>query len=739
MADLPPASAAADDLERPPTNTGELARKWIAELSASEKAQAKWAERVKKVERIYNDERDLSTSRGRKFNILWSNVETLRPAVYMQTPKARAVRRYSDRDPVARLASMLLQRCLQTTCELYDFDNQIDQCVRDRLLGGRGQVWVFYTPEMAGQGDNQVLAYQSVVVEYVPWQDFMHSVARNWAEVRWVARCFYKTRAELRTWLQEMQLDQSVAERVTMDYSVEGSKSDDGLKDERAKAKIWEIWSKSDGQVLYVAPGSGDDAIVGVKPPPTKYRDFWPCPRPLLATTTSKSLIPTPDYALYQDQAEELNRISERIGILQKALKAAGVYASEHAELATLLESGDNRMIPVKNWQMFVEGTGGDGGIRWFPVEKVAEVLKGLYDMREQAKQSLYEVSGIGDILRGQSDPNETLGAQKIKTQWGSLRVRRIQKDVQRLAADVMRLKAEVIAEQFSFGMIAQMAGLDQELIAKFVPQPQLPPSAPMQPQAPMPNGNGAAPPMDLAVAQMQQQAQAAAAAQAKQMVLQQTQMFIAAVEKLLRDDTARSFRIDVETDSTLEPDQQEQKSAAVEFVTALTQFMQNAAPLAAAGPEAAKMVGEILLWAVRRFGDDVDQLEQTIEQAVEAASKPQPPKPDPKMVDAQTKASESQARMKIAATESQAKTVIAAQEAQSKQAEVAGRFQLDQSIAQMTAALEQQQVSQETQAMWIKLAAEVQAMHAQTQAKTAVAAATINAKQQSQQDADGE
>lgn len=722
MADEQP-GALAEDLDKPATDRAELAKKWCAEIAASEKGQAKWVARAKKVERIYNDERDLSQDRSRKFNILWSNVETLRPAVYMNTPKARAVRRYHDRDPIARLASMLLERCLETSCELYDFDNQIDQVVRDRLLPGRGQVWVFYEPVIIGG----ILAYENVTVEYVPWLDFLHSVCRTWSENRWVARAFYKTRTEMKAWLKELGLDPNVVTKLRMDVANEGDKTQEGLKDERSKCKLWEIWDKDSGQVIYLAPGSEEDAIVGMSKPPVKFRDFWPCPRPMLATTTSKSLIPTPDYALYQDQAEELNRCSERIGVLQKALKVAGVYASESAELAELLESGDNRMIPVKNWAMFAEGGGTKGRIEWFPVDVVMEVLKGLYEVRDQAKQTLYEVSGIGDILRGVTDPDETATAQGIKSKWGSLRVRRIQKDVMRFAADIMRLKAEVISEQFQFRTIAQMAGLDEELIAKYVPTPPPPEMAPQAPQAPAGPPQMGAPPIDpqaQAVAQMQAQAQQQAAMQQWQMQkMQAVQDFLAKVEKLLRDDASRNFRIDVETDSTLEPDQQEEKQIAVEFMTAMTQFMETAAPMAAASPEAAKLVGELLLFGVRRF-DKVDQLEQVIEQAVEAASKPKPPPPDPEMLKVQAKIKGDEAAATIKARTADADI---ARKDREQQIDIAGKQQemgLEREMAQMDAMIAARQSDAELQMMWKTLAAELTAIKAKGDAQVEVAKA---------------
>jgi hypothetical protein len=561
----------------------------------------------------------LSTGRARKFNILWSNVETQRPAVYMQAPKCRAVRRYRDRDPLARFCSMLIERTVQTSCELYDFDHTMDQAVRDRLVVGRGQAWVFYEPTIVGQGEDEALAYENVYCDYLPWQDFLHSVSRTWTDVWWVARRFYKTRRELKKWLKEKGLDPSKANAIKLDYSVEGSKADDGLKDERNKAQIWEIWDKRGGRVRFVAPGSGEDSYLGDLAPKPQFRDFFPCPRPLLSTTTPKSLMPTPDYALYQDQAEELNTTQARIVVLQKALRVAGWYNASNKDIRLVLEGNDNEMIPVENWAMFAEG-GRSGNIEWFPVEQVAVVLEKLYLIRDQAKQALYEVSGIGDILRGNSDPDETATAQGIKAKWGSLRVRRIQKDVQRFAADIMRLKAEVIAECFGDRTILQMAGVDQDLLVKYVPMP---------PEPEMPAEAQQIAQQNPAMAQqLQQQMQA----QAKQQQAMAIKQFVGQAMELLRDDMARNFRIDVETDSTLEPDQMEEKQTAVEFMTAMTMFMEKAAPMAAQGPEAAKLVGELLLFGVRRF-DKVDQLEQVVEQAVEAAAKPRPPQPDPEMM----------------------------------------------------------------------------------------------------------
>lgn len=679
MADAELAGPELEDVDKPAKDEAQLAKKWIAEIQAAEKAQTKWVERAKKIEKIYADERDTRSDRGRKFNILWSNVETLRPAVYMQTPKAKAERRYKDKDPHARFGALLIERGVETSCELYDFDHAMDQAVRDRLVVGRGQAWVFYTPNIVGEGKQQALAYEDVQADYLPWPDFLHSVSRTWSEVWWVGRWFYKSRAELKTWMEERGLDVKLAAHVAMDVSPEGDKTDEGLKDERARARILEVWNKRDGSVLYVAPGSGVRAILGQVEPPVKFRDFFPCPRPMLATTTAKSLIPTPDYALYQDQAEELNRVTERIGVLQKALKVAGVYSSDSGELAQLIEAGDNRMIPVKNWAMFAEGGGAKGKIEWFPVEIVAEVLKGLYEIREQAKITLYEVSGIGDILRGNTDPDETATAQGIKAKWGSLRVRRIQKDVQRFAADIMRLKAEVITEQFQPKSILAMAGVDDDLLAQYAPAVPPPPVPPEMQQAAQQN-----PAVQQQIQAAQQQAQKKANAE-----------FVQKVLAMLKDDTARNFRIEVETDSTLEPDLQEEKQTAVEFATAIGSFLKEAGPLMMqGGPEVADMLGETLLFVVRRFGNNVDQLEKKIEAMVEAAKKPKPQQPDPEMMKVQAQIEGKKAELQMKQEGQQAELGMKREMHQMDMQAKVQEVQIDGAVKQMEA----QQRAQEGQ-----------------------------------------
>jgi hypothetical protein len=393
--------------------------------------------------------------------------------------------------------------------------------------------------------------------------------------------------------------------------------------------------------VLFVAPDAPDDrAILKRTPAPIRFRNFFPCPRPLLATTTSDSLIPTPDYAQYQDQAQELNALTARIDKLQKALKLAGLYPAESKEIAKLIDADEGKMIAVEQWAMHAEDGGVRGLIEWFPVEQIITVLRELYAQRDAAKQNLFEISGIADVMRGVANPNETLGAQQIKQRWSGTRLRKRQKDVQRLAGEIFQLKAEAIAEVFQFSTILEMAGVDSEMLANYVP-------AGTDPRA-----------------------------------------MLREVERLLRADAVRTFQIRVAPDSTLEPDLQAEQAGRAQVIQAVSTIMQQGAALASQGPEGAKLVGELIMFALRPF-KDFDALEETVTQATEAAAKAiaaraaQPPPPNPYLEEMKLRAQLAQAehalkqeKLKIDAQAQAAENQIRMREIEQKRIEQDQIFQ---------------------------------------------------------------
>src|SRR5574343_402416 len=103
--------------------------RWVTEIKLYEKEVKQWTDRAKKVVKRYKDERTLKDSEGAKFNILWSNVQTLLPAVYAQNPKPDIERRFKDADDLGRVASTILERSASYFMDEYPFGETMRQAV----------------------------------------------------------------------------------------------------------------------------------------------------------------------------------------------------------------------------------------------------------------------------------------------------------------------------------------------------------------------------------------------------------------------------------------------------------------------------------------------------------------------------------------------------------------------------------------------------------------------------------
>lgn len=433
-------------------------RRYWREIERYKRATEQWEQMGEKIVKLYLDEHRTHTS-PRRFALLWSNVETLKPAVYAKSPIVLCSRRYKDPDPVARKAAEILERAVNTSFELYGVDEVLRMVRDDRLLVGRGQAWVRYEADFEdGEGYEQ-LSGEKVCVDYLHWQDFGHNPARVWKDAWLVWRRVYKTRDEV-----EERFGEDIASRLS--YTAKPPEDKDaGLA---SCGVLYEIWDKKRKRVAWISKeykGLIDDGE-----PPLDFRAFFPCPEPCYGTKTSKSLIPTPDYRYYQDQANEIDDLTEKICALSEWLIVKGFIPSGPSSegpdaIRTLIESLTAQMsskglfVPVESWSGFQERGGAGKVIDWLPIDMVVTTLKTAIEARNQLVQDVYQITGISDILRGQTDPDETLGAQQLKAQTGSRRVKNAKDEMARFANDIGRLVAEVIAEMFQPQTLADMSG----------------------------------------------------------------------------------------------------------------------------------------------------------------------------------------------------------------------------------------------------------------------------------------
>lgn len=647
----------------------EVYLRWQGEIELARKAKGykDWITRGEKIVKRYRDDRtsgnESNTSditQGVKFNILWSNVQTLMPALYAKAPKAVVERRYLDRDKIGRIASTILERALTYEIDTGYFSGTIRRVILDRLLPGRGVAWARYEAvfkpmpsktvgedasdltEPSGMGDEEEGAEgegaalpepaapqekkvsETVCLDYVDWRDFITAGVRTWEECPWIGRRVYMDREELIE-----RFGEKIGSSVTLDWSPNGDQkqtTDDQNTQKQRKAKVWEIWHKPSREVLWIADGYPDGPL-DTKPDPLGLEGFWPTPRPLCSTLTNDTLVPVPDYVEYQDQARELDDLTARIESITRSLKAAGCYDASYPALARILGEGmDNQLVPIDDWASFSQKGGLEGGISMLPIKELAAVLMQLYDARDRVKQVMFEITGLSDIVRGQAQGGaRTATEQRIKGQFASLRLNDMQAEVGRYIGDCLRIVGEIIAEHYSPMTLYLISGYEQYAKEQFglsatgnqpaLPAPQGAPQ-PGQPIPPQPQAPGVMPVPDP--------------------MIEARDAFVQAI-KLLRNDKLRGFRIDIEAKSMIEPDQEAAKQAVVELLGALSTFLPQAMALGAQQPSLVPSIGKLLLFALRRFEAGRD-LESTFEQAIDdmekAAANPQQ-KPSPEEIKA--------------------------------------------------------------------------------------------------------
>src|SRR5262249_42489783 len=184
-----------------------------------------------------------------------SNPQTLIPAVYARPPQPVVQRRFLDRDPVARLATQILERGLRYEIERGDLHDAVKLSVEDYALVGRGQAWVRYDASFRAQavtgrdgmpvlGDGEALTVETVdeeqvAVDYLARKDFLHAPARIWKEVAWVAKRAFLSREKLVALAGE-----DIGRRVPLNCGPDGTNDREGsTTDARLRrAEVWEIW-----------------------------------------------------------------------------------------------------------------------------------------------------------------------------------------------------------------------------------------------------------------------------------------------------------------------------------------------------------------------------------------------------------------------------------------------------------------------------------------------------------------
>lgn len=753
-----------------------LASFWYSEVLAYEQYNTRWFQRGNTVLKRYRDERSKLETQGiRRMNLLWATTKIMKPAIYSRCPDPIVDRKFLDKDPTGRLSSVILERNIRAQLE-HGYHQAMNRAVYDRLLPGRGQIWVRYEPEFAeGDGNDKavsipaqqntsledsivkiakdvgdtelieetnadeqleetgdILAAEKIVCDYIDWRDFylFPAKARTWDEVQAVGKKVFMSKAECIE-----RFGETIGRDLRPDTTPESSKQQNSssqatdttiFRDVTDRSiVVWEIWNKSDRRVYWISQGY--DYLCDVREDPYKLKKFFPCPEPLSATTTNDTMTPVPDYYEYQDQAIQIDELTQRIAMLTRACKVAGAYNAANKALSRILEeTTENQLIPVDQWAMFADQGGVKGAMDFLPLDQIQSCIDTLQKVRQSAMQDLDQITGISDIVRGTSDSRETLGGIRLKNNNAGTRLSESQTDVQRFARDVIELIGELAAKHFSDDTLIEASGIlyDEECDPETVMrefEPQMPgfnmkkpyqmgnplagdndPSKgqPMQPQMgggiggdaganPAADGNTAGKtPSPNAVPPVTQnnvvpfpqvgnpnviESQMATPVPSPDVLILEK---IGKAIELLRNDVPRGYRISIETDSTIFGDKVQERQDASDFVEAIGGFMANFERLGQEVPEAMPLLARTLQWAVRKFriGRDLESEINSFVSRMEKKAKLLIENPQPSIEERKLKADQENKQMDL-----QAKKELAQMEGQRQEQDDMRQFQLQQ------------------------------------------------------------
>ena len=453
--------------------------------SLSEKEQVKqWLNKIDRAERVYEPYHDLieqtrnvyKSSQNNEsgvsytanaYNIFWSGIETQKPFLYFKRPYPYVERVNKLSTVTEQVACKILERALEWNLNHFDFDSVIKYARNDYLISGCGLLFESFEPEfqtvtLSGDSSEEtadVVDREAVVTRYWDPSDFIADTDHVgvWEDVMWIARKMYLTSTEFQEKFGEEALDK--CHFPVQDFAYEKSLC------------VYEIWDKKNKMIHYVSPQC-PDSFIKSETDTLRLTGFFPCPKPLFATLTNNSLIPVPDYEMIRRMLDELNGITERMRLTMQAVKVSGVYDGAYHRLSDIFEK-DVTLVSLADFDRLKANGGIRGVIDFIPIEQYITALEQLARRREDIVQRIFEITGVSDIMRGNSNAVETATAVEKKTNFGTLRNQERQNDMQRFICDLYRLKAEMIcvycSEETLMSFVNPSEGYSDEVIRQAV------------------------------------------------------------------------------------------------------------------------------------------------------------------------------------------------------------------------------------------------------------------------------
>ena len=523
-----------------------LRDRWLGRLQREDQAHKEFRKVGKEATGAFQSERE--DKRDTLYPVFWANAGITHSASFNRQPKPDVRRRLNDSQGDKQLA-LMIERAIAYQQDTTPFDDHSNRAVREFIVAGLGCTRLYLKTDTATAPVINPLTGEPVVGEdgepmtqEIVSGQYVCPEYIPWDKFRWEPNKDWEDVDWIGFdhFLTGAEIEEQFDKEVQGAHGTEptGTGSDTNKLRAQKYANQYLVHEIWDRKTRTVVfVCDAVEEVLRETPDPLKLKDFYPCPRPMMMGVRTGELIPTPEYTYVKHLCDDANTLTSRIRNLVGTVRDVGYYDAAFIELQSIMSAPDGTRVPLAN---LLERLGGVAGLQNVLVSvdntPKVTVIATLMQQREGVKSELYELTGISDIVRGASDANETATAQQLKGKWANVRLSEKMREVSLHFRGIFRIMAELIAEHFEPAQMLAQTGIE-------VTPEQI---------------------------------------------------------ETLRSDMSRSYAIDVETDSTIAQDEQQEKTDRLEFVKTITEYLGAMAPLQNAVP--ADLTNALLTFVTRSF-----------------------------------------------------------------------------------------------------------------------------------------
>lgn len=431
------------------------------ERATGDRLYKKWLKSSKSIVRRFrnesfreNDSKKLdldSDSKG--YNLLYRNVSVRLPFILPFIPKVQVERTNRDNDPIARIASMVLERMANKIIDVDDFKQALDGAKLDAELSNMGVIWVSYDPQ-----DKNGLLKENIKFEFIEHSDFLWQKSKSWSDCEWVARRKRLTEEDFKEQYPKIS-PESLVKDSAYDKLEENNIIDCDDKTEQT-ISVYEIWHKKDKKV-YIYQPTNETVLAEYEYP---YDIEFPCAKPLSYDVFVDSTIPVSRHAQYLAQYKAVDNINKRISKLKELLRVCGAYDAGVPDFGKIFDSdNDNSLVGLKNVEKY-QGKDLSAMVWTYDPTPAVNSLIQLKTTRDEYINDIQKGIGVYDVLEGETNAQEAYGTNRLKGSFGTMRMQDDQKDAIYFVQETIRIACDIICQVFEPLSIIQYSTIEYSL-----------------------------------------------------------------------------------------------------------------------------------------------------------------------------------------------------------------------------------------------------------------------------------